>query len=182
MDARPSRWKTFLVKTAHFYEWEKWEDRDKIYAMREGLPREAARALNLKFGDALYTSSFDVVAAAAKKIVVSPSPPMTYRFQVLAAKQQKGERFWHFYLRLRALVDDADYTVPCRHAKEGNQKCSADCPGVVDYGDAVLRDVLIAGIYDAEIKRMVFLLPDVHKMDLKELVEWMEFREALEKL
>merc|ERR1712136_86237 len=104
---------------------------------------------------------------------------MAYRFQVLAAKQQKGERFRRFYERTLALVDDADYTVPCRHAKEdrkGNQKCSADCPGVVDYGDAVLRDVLIAGIYDAEIKRMVLEMPGVHKMDSKGLVECMDFR------
>jgi len=178
MDARPSAWKSFLAEMARFYEWEieEWEDRDKSYAMRAGLPDEAIIELYLKFGDALYTSSFDVVAAAAKKIVVSSSSPMTYRIQVLAARQQKGERFWHFYHRLRALVEDADYTIPCPHAKEENHKYSADCPGVIDYGDDVLRDVLIAGIYDAKIRNAAHWLPNVLEMDLEELVTWVEKR------
>ena len=77
------------------------------------------------------------------------------RLEALSAKQAAGERFQQFTARVQGLVIDCQYKLPCLHARAGNELCAtAGCRGV-DYSTAVVKDVLLNGNADADIKREI---------------------------
>ena len=77
------------------------------------------------------------------------------RAEAHSARQQQGERFQAFAARARGLVVDCQYILPCPHAPANENVCNIiGCRGV-DYSLEVVRDVLLSGIYDQDIKRDV---------------------------
>ena len=75
--------------------------------------------------------------------------------EALSAWQAPGELFWHFWARVQDLTIDCNYTLACAHAARGAIVCGArGCAGV-DFTDSIIKDVLLAGIHDSEIRQEI---------------------------
>ena len=95
------------------------------------------------------------------------------RAQLLASKQAPGETIREFYANVRAAAAVCKFEVRCK------QTCCA-APGkedMVDYTDMVIKDVLIAGIHDPDIRKDVLATADLDKKDDKEVVKLVEAKE-----
>ena len=95
------------------------------------------------------------------------------RAQLLASKQAPGETIREFYANVRAAAAICKFEVRCK------QTCCAsdDKEDMVDYTDMVIKDVLIAGIYDADIRKDILSTADLDKKDDKEVVRLVEAKE-----
>ena len=72
-----------------------------------------------------------------------------------SARQQQGERFQAYAARARGLVVDCQYILPCPDARANKDVCSVRACRGVDYSSESVRNVLLSGIYDQDIKRDV---------------------------
>ena len=88
-------------------------------------------------------------------------------------QQSPGELIRTFYSRVRGKA------ITCRF----RLKCGADhlVPNrdtFVDYTNEIIRQVLIAGLYDEDVKRDVFGITNVDQMVLNDLVKFIEGKEV----
>ena len=100
------------------------------------------------------------------------------RSEALSAKQAAGERFQQFTARVRGLVIDCQYKLPCPNAGPGNEACATTgCIGV-DYSTTVVKDVLLNSIADADIKREILGDVNLASKTVQEVVTIVEAKEA----
>ena len=100
------------------------------------------------------------------------------RSEALSARQAAGERFQQFTARVRGLVIDCQYKLPCPHAAAGHQSCATAGCGGVDYSTAMVKDVLLNGIADADIKREILSNAMLGTKSVQEVVTVVEAKEA----
>ena len=102
------------------------------------------------------------------------------------ATQKQGELFTAFATRVRGLVIDCEYTLNCPHAvadpdswRDGRVRtCNINGCAGVNFEDAVVRDILLAGIYDEEVRRLVLAENNVHHMPVSEVIDLVQRRES----
>ena len=126
--------------------------------------------------DALLTQ---VKAVAVKKVSVG-----VLRAAAHLAKQAAGERFQQFATKVRGLITDCDYVNPCPHAPVPNpgqmqaMVCGAvNCAGS-DYAQSILRNILLAGVYDTDIKRSILGAVGIERKPIQDIIELVEVKEA----
>ena len=112
------------------------------------------------------TKPIDNLIAEIKSLTVHPVAIGKRRRTARTASQGEGELFGSSAARVKALalaLVDCEYTLDCPHAKhlpdswksDRPSKCNADgCVGV-DFEEAVIRDILLAGIKTEETRRVV---------------------------
>ena len=72
---------------------------------------------------------------------------------MFAMKQDHGETALAFASRAKGKARNCKLSV----------KCSCDPPMDVDYTDQMVMQVVLAGMYDEEIRRKVLTMPDIDK-------------------
>ena len=91
----------------------------------------------------------------------------------------KGKRFQAFAAHARGLVVDCQYILPCPHSPANANVCTIrGCKGV-NYSSEVVRDVLLSGIFDQDIKRKLLGDSTLESKTLNELVRFVENKEAM---
>ena len=85
-------------------------------------------------------------------------------------KVAPGETIREFYANVRVGAAIYKFELRCK------QTCCAtdDKEDMVDYTDMVIKDVLVAGIYDAGIRKDILSTADLDKKDNKEVVTLVE--------
>ena len=79
---------------------------------------------------------------------------------------------------MRVLLIDCQYKLPCPHAAAGKQNCGVGgCDGV-DYSTAVVKDILLNDIADADIKREILGDATRETRSVQEVVTVVEGKEA----
>ena len=120
----------------------------------------------------------DELMREVKAIATQPVAMGLRRAEAHSARQQQGERFQAFAARARGLVVDCQYILPCPHAPANENVCNIiGCRGV-DYSLEVVRDVLLSGIYDQDIKRDVLGDSTLESKTLNELVRFVDNKKA----
>jgi hypothetical protein len=105
-----------------------------------------------------------------KRLAVIKNPTSLRRTNLLSLKQAHGETFREFYANVKAAAATCDFKVMCRH------ECCADkC--AIDYTSSVVKDVLIAGIADADIRNDVLAWAELDSMDDKGVMAFVEAKE-----
>merc|ERR1711911_272164 len=123
------------------------------------------------------TLGIDGVVRLSKSTAVIPVSICVRRSEALQCKQKMGETFRHFSTSVRGAVTDCDFIVPCPHAVNSLRCAAADCRGV-DYTDSVVRDILLAGIYDVEIRREVLSDPSMAAKPINDIICVIESKES----
>ena len=107
---------------------------------------------------------------AIKKMAVLHIATSVRRTNLLATKQVHGQSFREFYANVRAAAATCEYNIKCSHA------CCANL-AAVDYTAMVVKDILIAGVADADIRKDVLSITDLDSKTDKEVVQFVEEKE-----
>ena len=113
-----------------------------------------------------------------KAVAVQPVAVGILRGTAHAAKQASGERFQTFAAKVRGLTTDCNYVLPCLHAAPTERACNvANCVGV-NYTSKVVKDILLSGIHNPDVRREVLGTSGVEEKSVHEIIRIVEGKEA----
>ena len=126
-------------------------------------------------GDAILKSSPTAVdgneanlMTIMKQLAVVPVAVSIRRSELLACRQDHGESGRAYYAKLMGKAATCSYTV----------KCSSDtCDHVTDFTDIIVKDVLVSGVADEEIKQDLLGWAELDAKDLNSTVAFLEAKE-----
>ena len=84
-------------------------------------------------------------------------------------KQLRDEPFRKFASRVRGKAEICEYTI--------DVTCSCTRINNVNFTDHIMRDVLLAGIYDADIRREMFGIDQLLQKSINEVIAMVEKKE-----
>ena len=103
--------------------------------------------------------------AAMRSLAVIPVATCVLRTELLQLHQERDEAFRTFAARVRGKAETCAYKAVC--------ECGKD----VDYTDHIIRDVLINGIYDTDIRRETLGTPDILTKPVNDVIALVENKE-----
>ena len=184
-DCTPAAWATFMCE---------WEDYSSEYALPDSSKvTQFMCCLSLDLKQRVHSrmanyrrEQFDNLVARVKSLAIKPVAIGKRRREAHMATQKQGELFTAFATRVRGLVIDCEYTLNCPHAvadpdswRNGKVRtCNINGCAGVNFEDAVVRDILLAGIYDEEVRRLVLAENNVHHMPVSEVIDLVQRRES----
>ena len=102
---------------------------------------------------------------AMRDLAVIPVAIGVLRTELLQLHQERDEQFRAFAARVRGKADTCDFHTSC------------SCGESVDYTDNVIKDVLLCGMYDPDIRREVLGVHNILKMTVNEVTALVENKE-----
>ena len=127
-------------------------------------------------GDSLLKTDPDIIKkdintllSTMKKLAVIPIATGIIRSELLEMKQLRDEAFRKFASRVRGKAETCKY--------ETRVVCQCTKVNVVDFTDHIMRDVLLAGIYDADIRREMYGIDKILEQPINEVIAIAEKKE-----
>ena len=111
---------------------------------------------------------------AMKKMAVIKIATSVRRTKLLSLKQDHGQNIREFYANVKAQASTCNFSVKCA------QTCCANAPNV-DYTPLVVKDILISGIADPDIRKDVLEWPELDTKSVRDLVGFIEGKETSKK-
>ena len=109
--------------------------------------------------------------AAIKRFAVVKIATSVRRTNLLATRQTSGQSIREFYANIKAAAAVCQFRVKCK------QECCKDVDSLVDYTANVVKDVLLIGIADEEIRKDILSWEDLDKKSDQEVVDFAESKE-----
>lgn len=119
----------------------------------------------LKSNPTIISRSTSEVMAAMKLLAVVVVAPGVARAELMSMRQLRDEPFRAFTSRVRGKAETCAYVTKCQ--------CTAD----VDFTDCLVKDVLLAGIADTDIRREVLGMPSILDQSVNDIISFVESRE-----
>jgi len=110
----------------------------------------------------------DDLLAAIKRLAVTPVAINVRRSDLLQVKQDHGENIRSFYARINGKAATCAYTMDCP---------SNVCNQHVNFTDVIVKDVLISGLSDDDIRKDVLGWSELDTKTVKETVTFIESKE-----
>ena len=144
-------------------EWNVFVRRWKVFRSGSGIDDESApsqlfQCAGATLGDNLLKANHQVASetlenllSAMRSLAVIPVATCVLRTELLQLHQERDEAFRAFAARVRGKAETCTYSAVC------------ECGKTVDYTDHIIRDVLLNGIHDSDIRREVLGIPDILK-------------------
>ena len=173
---KPADWANFMAAWERYRVGSNVTPDSAVYEFIECLSEELRTATTHAHPNILNLG-IDKVVRLSKSTAVIPVSICVRRSEALSCKQKMGETFRHFSISVRGAVTDCDFTVPCPHASAGRHCAIAGCNGV-DYTDSVVRNILLAGIYDTDIRRDVLSDPSMASKSINDIISVIESKES----
>ena len=138
-------------------EWNVFQRRWNVYKPGSGIddiqaPTQLFQCGNNSLGDAMLkvdpdmtTRSLEVVIATMKALAVIPVAVGVLRAELLELRQKRDEPFRSFATRVQRKAKTCGFVA--------QHLCNCGLTNSVDYKENIIRDVLVAGLYDTEIRR-----------------------------
>ena len=111
---------------------------------------------------------------AMKKMAVIKIATSVRRTKLLSLQQDHGQNIREFYANVKAQASTCNFIVKC------GRECCVDAPEV-DYTPLVVKDILISGIADPDIRKDVLEWPELESKSAKDLVGFVEGKETSKK-
>ena len=105
-----------------------------------------------------------------KKLAVTPVAVSVCRSDLPALRQADGENIRSFHARIKGKAATCAYLIDCS---------SATCTQMVDFTDVIIKDVLISGLSDEEVKMEVFGWHDLDRKTVDQTVQFIEAKEMV---
>ena len=103
--------------------------------------------------------------AAMHSLAVIPVATCMLRTELLQLRQERDEPFRTFTAKVRGKAETCSYTASCT------------CGASVDYTDHVIRDVILNGLYDTDIRREVLVIAGILETPINEVIALVETKE-----
>ena len=123
----------------------------------------------LKTDPDIIKKDIDTLLSTMKKLAVIPIATGIIRSELLEMKQLRDETFRKFASRVRGKAETCEY--------ETSVVCQCRRVNSVDFTDHIMRDVLLAGIYDADIRREMYGIDKVLKQPINDVISIVEKKE-----
>ena len=184
-DCTPAAWATFV------YEWEDYAgeynlpDASKTPQFMHCLSPDLKQKVHTRLTD-YRRQPFEELMTAIKALAIKPVAVGKRRREAHMATQKQGELFGAFATRVKGLVVDCEYVLNCPHStpradawkSAGPVICGEpDCKGV-GFEDAVICDILLAGIYDNDVRRQVLAEANIHRMPIQRIIDLVQRQES----
>ncbi|KAK3725257.1 hypothetical protein QZH41_001290 [Actinostola sp. cb2023] len=135
-------------------------------------PAQLFQCAGLELGDSILKANPDAASdnlsqllAAMHSLAVIPVATGVLRTELLQLRQERDEAFRAFTARVRGKAETCAFATKC------------ECGKSVDYTNHVIRDVLLNGISDPDIRREVLGTKDILKTPVNDVVSLVENKE-----
>ena len=125
-------------------------------ALGDSLLKSNANATSLPFADLL---------TALRSLAIIPVGVGILRTELLQLRQDRDEAFRTYSARVRGKAETCEFAATCT------------CGLAVDYTDHIIRDVLLSGILDSDIRREVLGTIDILKKPVNDVIAMVENKE-----
>ena len=158
-------------------EWNVFTRRWEVFRTGSGIdeasaPSQLFQCAENELGDSLLKANPDAASstlpdllAAMRSLAVIPVATGVLRTELLQLRQERDEPFRAFTARVRGKAETCAFTTTC------------ECGKNVDYTDHAIRDVLLNGISDPDIRREVLGTKDVLKTPVNDVIALVENKE-----
>ena len=126
---------------------------------------EALGDMLLKSDPKIISKPTAEVKASMKSMAVIAVATGVIRTELVAMSQNRDETFRAFAARVRGKAETCGYTIACT------------CGSKVDFTEVIIRDVLIAGISDMDIRREVLGTKDILSTSINDVITLVESKE-----
>ena len=162
-------------------DWQLFENRWELFKKSSNIPPEHLstqlfQCATQQLGDATLRLERDVSKKSEKDLLLSmkslaviPVATMVRRAELLAMRQNRGEPFRSFFVKVRGKADICSYSMTC--------KCECGKSNYVDFREVMIRDVIVAGIYDEDIRRKAMGVKNLCEKPINEIVSFVETEE-----
>ena len=168
-DVSDEDWETFVAEWGHFKRCTSIPAASVADHLYQCCEKGLARLL-IREDPEIISKGENALLEGIKRLAVIKVATSVRRTNLLSAKQSHGEKFREFYANVKAAASTCNYTVKCPN------ECCNNHPRV-DYSTIVIKDVLIAGIADPEIRKEVLSWPELDEKNDRELVAFVEAKE-----
>jgi hypothetical protein len=121
----------------------------------------------LKIDPLVTDSTESLILEAIKKLAVIPVAISVRRAELIQMQQSHGENIRSFYAKVKGKAATCVYTI----------RCSCDPATDVDFTNLIIRDVVIAGLSDIDIRKEVLGLPELDNKNIVDVVAIIEGKE-----
>lgn len=158
-------------------EWNVFTRRWEVFRAGSGIgeaqaPFQLFQCAGPELGDSLLKANPDAASgdlsdllAAMRSLAVIPVATCVLRTELLQLHQERDEAFRAFAARVRGKAEACAYSAMC--------VCGED----VDYTDYIIRDVLLNGIYDSDIRRDMLGMTDILLKPVNDIIALAENKE-----
>ena len=160
-------WNSFAIRWSMFTSGTMLTDAEKVQHLFQCCDEDLGDAI-LKGHSSAVSGTEQALLAVMKQMAVIPVAICVRRAEFLATKQDHGEKVRIFFARVKGKAATCAYIVTCS---------SEICTQVIDFTDIMVKDVLIAGLVDEEIRKEVLGWADLDSKSLKETVSFIEAKE-----
>ena len=123
----------------------------------------------LRLDNDISEKSEDELLATMKSLAVIPVATMVLRAELFAMKQNCDEVFRSFFTRVRGKADICSYSI--------QHRCQCGQSNEVNFTEIMIRDVVIAGIYDEYIGRRIMGIRGLCDQSANDIVALVEAEE-----
>ena len=158
-------------------EWNVFVRRWDVFRARSGIddtsaPSQLFQCVGTELGDSPLkvnanpvTDTVTQLLASMRSLAVIPVATGVLRTELLQLRQERDETFWAFAARVRGKAETCDFIAAC------------ECRNNVDYTSHVIRDVLLSGISDPDIRREVLGTSGILKKAVNDVIALVENKE-----
>ena len=158
-------------------EWNVFTRRWEVFRTGSGIdeasaPSQLFQCAENEHGDSLLkvnpdaaSSTLPDLLSAMRSLAVIPAATGVLRTELLQLRQERDEPFLAFTARVRGKAETCAFTTTC------------ECGKNVDYTDHAIRDVLLNGISDPDIRREVLGTKNVLKTPVNDVIALVENKE-----
>ena len=158
-------------------EWNVFQRRWEVFKTGSGIPTASASAqlfqcAEKELGDSILKNDPHATSKALtdlledmRSLAVIPVATCVLRTDLLQLRQERDEPFRAFAAKVRGKAETCTYSTPCT------------CGLSVDYTDAIIRDVILNGLYDDDIRREVLGTTKILEKPINEVIALVESKE-----
>ena len=172
-DVNAEDWATFLTEWSHFKRCTEIPADDVADQLFQCCERSLGRLLIRENPDIIAAGENELLKAMESMAVIKVATSVR-RANLLATKQDHGESFREFYANVKSAASTCEFSIKCPNL------CCAERQNI-DYTSIVVKDILIAGIADSEIRKDVLGWPELDTKTDKEVVTFVEEKEMAKK-
>ena len=170
-DISTEEWYSFLEEWKRFKRITDLQTHEIADQLFQCCERPLARLLLKENPDIIDAGEKELIEAMRKMAVLQVATSVR-RTKLLATKQEHGQLIREYNANVRATASTCDFTIKCPHS------CCAD-KDPVDYTSKVVKDILVAGIADTDIRKDVLGHPELDNMLDKDIVKFVEEKEMV---
>ena len=158
-------------------EWNVFTKRWEVFKSGSGInnasaPSQLFQCAGPELGDSLLKANPNAASenltgllAAMRSLAIIPVATCVLRTELLQLRQERDEPFRTFTAKVRGKAETCSYTTSCT------------CGASVDYTDHVIRDFILNGLYDSDIRREVLGIAGILEKPVNEVIALVETKE-----